>query len=132
MTLESILINLGIGIICTLLGYRLATSKQKHDDRTSIIRDVAEKYREFIEKNETSDLDGLVRSGIARLSNHDEIEDSIKLIESFGHKDPLRSIRENLEGKDLHDFISIIQKNNINIWKRNELEKAFQEVKMNG
>jgi len=83
MTLESILINLGIGIICTLLGYRLATSKQKHDDRTSIIRDVAEKYREFIEKNETSDLDGLVRSGIARLSNHDEIEDSIKLIESL-------------------------------------------------
>lgn len=134
MSLEIILITLTIGVICTLLGawvgYRLAISKQKSSDRTSIIRDVAEKYHDFRENNDTSDLDGLIRSGVARLCTHNEIEVAIQLIKKFGHKDPLRDIRGKLEGKDLHNFISIIQKNNLNLQNKMDLEKAFQEAKL--
>ncbi len=130
---NNILINLVIGIFCTLLGtfigYRLAKSKKEKDDRLQIIRDVAEKYRHFVETNKTSGIDGLIRAGITRLRNNSEIKESIKIIMLYGNRDPLSSFRDKLFNKDIHNFLNIIQKNNLDIWKQKDIEIAITETK---
>jgi hypothetical protein len=129
----SILISLGIGIICAAvgawIGYRFAMAKHEKEAKIELIRDVAEKYRHLRETNKTSGLDGLIRSGVARLSSNDEVEEAIKIITSFGNKDPLGSTRHKLVGKDIHHFFKVIQKNNLNIWQNSDLEKAILGAK---
>lgn len=125
--------GLAVGVVCTLLGaligHLLTRAAKRTDDRQALIGDVAEKYRHLRETNKTDGPDGLLKSGVCRLRNPDEIEQAITIIRNFGNKDPLSSLRERLEGKDVHHFFIVMRDKRLNPFQHKDLETAINETR---
>jgi hypothetical protein len=125
--------GLAVAVVCTLLGgllgHWLTRMAKRQDDRDDLIQDVAEKYRHLRETNKTDGADGLIKSGVCRLYNTDEVEQAIAIIKNFGQRDPLSTLRERLEGKDIHHFLTILQDHRLNPFQAADLEKAISLAK---
>lgn len=53
---------------------------------------------------------------------------SIRIIQDFGHRHPLSSIRDRLDGKDIHSFFIILRDKNLNPFQHKDLETAIGEA----
>jgi len=126
-------VALGVGIVCSLVGalagYRLAESRHKRRDRTDLIRDVADKYRDLRESNESSGLDALIRSGVTRLCSTDDLDEAIRLIREFGHTDPLGPLRERLQGKDIFHFFKLAQERRRRLHVAAEFDRLIADTR---
>lgn len=133
MTLKSLLVSVGVGIICSLAGawagYRLSESRHRRHIHSDLIADIAEKYRELSERNESAGCDALIRSGVTRLRLRKDIEEVILLIREFGYPDPLSGIREQLKGKDIVDFFRIAKERGRSLYLASELGKAIADTR---
>ena len=121
--------GLAVAIVCTLigglLGHWLTRIAKRSDDRDDLIQDVAEKYCLLRETNKTDGADGLMKSGVCRLNDSDEIENAISIIKDFGQGDPLSPLRDRLKGNDTHHFFTILRDHHLNPFQAADLRKAF-------
>ncbi len=122
-------------VVCTLLGcilgLILTRVAKRGDDREDLIEDVAEKYRHLREINKTDGADGLMMAGVCRLADSQEIEKAITIIKSFGNRDPLGPLREQLAGKDLHHFFIVLRDERLNPLQLVDLQKALSKTRSN-
>ncbi|MFH1700532.1 MAG: hypothetical protein ABIE07_08085 [Candidatus Zixiibacteriota bacterium] len=132
--METLLISLGTGIVCALVGtcvgFRLGRGAKAQDDREELIRDVAEKYREFRQQDRTPGVYGLIKSGVERLNTHQEVERTVQLIESFGIKDPFSTIRHQLTGRDLRDLFRAMREGKFNARLPGGVRMAIEKTAM--
>ena len=121
------LLGLVSGMILLLLGQWITNAYKRKDTREALISDVAEKYHYL--RGTTGGTDGLLRSGVLRLQNAQEIEASIERIKQFGHPDPLGSDRAQLAHKDIHHFFVVLRDNKLSPIRVVDLKTAYQLTK---
>lgn len=112
-----ILIALG-GLILAALTYFAGVyrteRKYKKDDREARVASVVQAYMEFRRTGKTAGLDGLQKAGAANLHTSEEVHQAIDRIIGHSEIDPLGSMRQKLEGRDLVVFFTYAARNRIN------------------
>lgn len=117
-------------LLGALVGHILTRCAKTKDDRQNLVSNVAERYHLHRENNSADGIDGLMKSGVCRLRDSNEIEATIKVIHKFGHRDPLRAIREQLKSKNIHSFFVVLSDKKLNALQTEDLKIAIEEARL--